>query len=168
MTRWHLLDPSGNVVATCEAESLFWATRRFAPLPTTRHCVVSAVSYGIGYKASIIGPRCVTCHVKEPPPGHRKCAPCQRAASKAKTMAERRRINAQLLTDADAKLKRKAAKSQSAKLGWQRFKVERPEQFELFRQDISRKMKAARNPTRRAYLERLRDHYQRKAMERAS
>jgi hypothetical protein len=168
VTRWHLLDPSGTVVATCEAESLFWATRRFAPLPTTRHCVVSAVSYGIGYKASTIGPRCVTCHVKEPPPGHKKCAPCQRASAKAKTMAERRRINADLMTDADALLKHKAAKSQSAKIGWNRFKREQPEQFELFREKMSERMKVARDKKRTRYLERLRQYYQRKAQERSA
>ena len=42
--RWHLCDPHGTSTRTTDAESLFWAKRRFAPIEKG-HYVVSDASY---------------------------------------------------------------------------------------------------------------------------
>ena len=76
---WHLCDPHGVSQRTCEAESEFWAKRRFAPLKP-EWFVCSDASYRLGFRTGQADPT---------PYRMRKAADPKKAARNARYEAKR-------------------------------------------------------------------------------
>jgi hypothetical protein len=75
--RWHLCNPLGVSERTTDAESLFWAKRRFAPIPKGWH-VISDASYrtpAYQVKPELID-RCSKCNRNPAVEGMQQCHDC--------------------------------------------------------------------------------------------
>tara|TARA_R110000868_G_scaffold411189_1_gene702199 strand:+ start:1592 stop:2101 length:510 start_codon:yes stop_codon:yes gene_type:complete len=88
MAKWHLCNPLGTSERTCEAESEFWAKRKFAPLPKGWF-VASDCSYRIGWRGCDIPTPCAKCFRNLPHGKSAYCEPCQ--------LAKRREAHAALM-----------------------------------------------------------------------
>jgi hypothetical protein len=77
MAKWHLTNPLGQSERTTDAETLFWARRRFAPIPKGWH-VISDASYrtpAYQVKPDLID-RCSKCNRNPAVEGMQQCHDC--------------------------------------------------------------------------------------------
>lgn len=76
MARWHLCNPIGVSERTTEADSEFWAKRRFAPIPKGWF-VASDASYRLGFSKSTLPDLCSKCVRHPVTDGLSKCETCR-------------------------------------------------------------------------------------------
>ena len=76
MSRWHLVNPMGVSERTTEADSEFWAKRRFAPIPKGWF-IASDASYRMGWVKSEVPPMCTKCNRHPITDGKSKCEVCR-------------------------------------------------------------------------------------------
>jgi len=84
MAKWHLTNPLGQSERTTDAETLFWAKRRLAPLPKGWH-VISDASYrtpAYQVKPELID-LCSKCLRYPAEPGYAQCTTCKTAKREA-------------------------------------------------------------------------------------
>lgn len=77
MAKWHLMTPLATSERTCEAESEFWAKRKFAPIPKGWF-VASDASYQVGWRQ--VKPElltvCSKCNRHPAVEGRNQCEAC--------------------------------------------------------------------------------------------
>jgi hypothetical protein len=84
MAKWHLTNPLGQSERTTDADDLFWAKRRFAPIPKGWH-VISDASYrtpAYQVKPELID-LCSKCLRYPAEPGYAQCTTCKTAKREA-------------------------------------------------------------------------------------
>ena len=114
MSRWHLVNPMGVSERTTEADSEFWAKRRFVPIPKGWF-VCSDASYQVGFRA--VKPElltvCSKCNRHPAVEGRNQCETC--AAHKRNGYHRRKRVNPDPTAYSEALRAGHAAMSEEAK-----------------------------------------------------
>jgi hypothetical protein len=84
MAKWHLCNPLGQSERTTEAEDIFWAKRRFAPLPKGWHVISDASYLAPAYqvKPELID-LCSNCLRYPAEAGYAQCTTCKTAKREA-------------------------------------------------------------------------------------
>lgn len=95
--KWHLCNPMGVSERTTEADSEFWAKRRFVPIPKGWF-VASDASYQMGWRMPEVVELCAKCFRNPPAPGNKKCETCRKrdrvSSDKANAKRAPRKSNA--------------------------------------------------------------------------
>jgi hypothetical protein len=103
MAKWHLTNPLGQSERTTDADDLFWAKRRFAPIPKGWH-VISDASYqtpAYQVKPELID-LCSKCLRYPAEPGYAQCTTCKTAKREAYKPRGTRGKNAKSATRAES------------------------------------------------------------------
>ena len=159
--KWHLCSPLGVSERTTEADSEFWAKRRFVPIPKGWF-VCSDASYQMGWTMPDAPEVCAKCFRNPPAPGMRKCETCRkRDKGTMERSNERKR----------AGIRGKNAKSGTrAKSLRQFYESETPEQKEARKAKLSRIAldTRSREAKERVRQQNIRDGITRRAAKRAA
>ena len=133
MARWHLVNPLGQSERTTDADDLFWAKRRFAPIPKDWYVVSDASYHTPSYKVKPeLVELCSKCLRYPAVQGMKQCGTC----------AERKR---EAYHKQGTSGRSKVERYRATREAWKR---DHPEEYEAYRRKQSERMAEVRQRTR--------------------